>query len=401
MIDEYRPETDGKHERIGQTHRDPHSRGNPKTGRWSFRDSTNDTIRVTDDGGGPVDVDILASTGYKLTAKVPYNAWNICGALKAVLDADTTLSQTYTVLYDVDDQKFTISHGGSTLSLHWSHANSNLENDLGFANGADDTGATTYTADYTINPARRHYFTPYAASSSFPWGSILDKFDQSSTLDSRLRDCRVNRLAIGAAPDDAVRLSFAGRALYYADAAGTETETADATAMGTPNTDDGSLSWGGTADYCMASLDFESSWEEEVVPCLTQGTPSSVVPRQRTTGATAGVYLGSEDSAGQFRATFYGSASGTTPSNTIVERALDALFQSGTAVSSAIAPGQASDTADYYGVRIEAPEAQMMGYDIEKSGDNLIQGGLAMHISRESSDWGLTLINNEKRSVYQ
>jgi len=371
------------------------------TGRWSFRDGVNDVIRVTDDGGGPVDVDILSSTGYKLATRVAYNAWNLCGGLKAVLDADTTLSQTYVVTYSVATHKFTITHGGSTLSLHWSHTNCNLHDDLGFNDDADDASATSYTADYTIWPACRHWFSPYANASSFPWGSILDKFDTAGTLDSVLRDVRINRLTVRADEDAALRLTFGGRALYVADAAGTETETDDSTSLATPNTDDGSLSFGSTADYPMASLEFEASWDEEVEPALCQGTPRSIVPRRRSAGGTAGVYLGAEDDAGAFRAAFYGSASGTAPSNTIVSRALDVLFEAGQAVSGALAPGQASDTADYYGVRIEAPECQMMAYDIEKSGDALIRGDLALHITREGADWGLTLINDEDRSVYQ
>lgn len=371
------------------------------TGRWSFRDGVNDTIRVTDDGGGPVDVDILSSTGYKLTERVPYNAWNVCGALKAVLDGDTTLTQTYVVTYSEATHKFTIAHGGTTLTIGWNHENSNLENDLGFDDGAADSGATTYTGDYTICPACRHYFTPYAASASFPWGSILDRFDAASTLDTVLRDCRVNNLSIGAEPDDAVRLTFGGRALYYSDPSGGETEDDDAAALGTPNTDDGSLTFGTTAGYPLAALTLESSWEEEVEPALCTGSPRSVLPRRRTTGGTAGVYLGAEDSAGVFRAAYYGATDGTAPSNTVVERALDVTFESGAPVSGAIAPGQASDTADYYALRFEAGECQMMTYEIEKSGDELVRGDLALHISRESTDWGITLVNDEDRSLYQ
>lgn len=370
------------------------------TGRWSFRDARNDTIRVTDAGGGPVDVDILSSTGYKLTARVPYNAWNVCGALKAVLDANTTLSGTYTVTYSVATHKFTIAATGGTLSLFWSHSNSNLEDDLGYAVGADDTGNTSYTADYTIWPAARHLFTPYAASSSFPWLSCLDSFDSAATLNTKIKDLRISKLTIVAEPDSPVRLQFSGRALYYADASGAETETDDGVTVGTPNTCDGQVNYGSTDDYPLASLNFETSWDEEVEPALGTGQPRSVVPRRRTTGATAKVYFGSESGAGVFRSVFYGSSVGTAPSNTIVSRALDALFLSGTAVSGVMAPGQSSATADYYGIRIEAPEAQMMSYGLEKSGDALVAADLAVHITRESTDWGITLINGEDRTLY-
>jgi hypothetical protein len=305
------------------------------------------------------------------------------------------------VTYSESTKKFTIAHGGATLTIGWNHENSNLENDLGFDDGAADSGATTYTSDYTICPACRHYFTPYAASASFPWGSILDRFDAASTLDTVLRDCRVNNLSIGAEPDDAVRLTFGGRALYYSDPSGGETEDDDAAALGTPNTDDGSLTFGTTAGYPLAALTLESSWEEEVEPALCTSSPRSVLPRRRTTGGTAGVYLGAEDSAGVFRAAYYGATDGTAPSNTVVERALDVTFESGAPVSGAIAPGQASDTADYYALRFEAGECQMMTYEIEKSGDELVRGDLALHISRESTDWGITLVNDEDRSLYQ
>ncbi len=371
------------------------------TGRWTFRDAVNDTIRVTDDGGGPVDVDMLSSTAYKLAAKVPYNAWTVCAGLKAVLDADTTLTQTYVVTYSLATHKFTIAHGGATLTIAWDHTNSNIEDDLGFSNAGADSGAVTYTADYTIWPACRHYLTPYAGSTNFPWGGILHKIDESSTLNTRLRDCRVNKLGLKAEPDAPLRFTFSGRALYFQDALGSETETDESTALGTPNTDDGAVSFGGTDDYPLESLNLDLSWAEELEPALCQGAPRSIDVKARTVEGTAKVALGAESSAGAFRATYYGAAAGTAPSNTIVERALDIRFDSGTAVSGAMGAGQANDTAEYYGLRIEAPECQMMTYDIEQSGDNPIAADLALHITREASDWGITLINNEDRSLYQ
>lgn len=417
-------------------------------GRWTFRDAINDTLRVTDDGGGPVDVDILSSTGAILSRSVPYNAWNICAGLKSVLDADTTLTQTYTVIYDDDDNKFTISHGGSTLSLHWSHANSNLEDDLGFDNTADDTGATTYTSDSAIEPAVKHYFTPCAASGSFPYGLIYDEFDAANTLDSVLPNVRLNRFGFNCQPRDLVRWSFDGRALNFHDARETGTgtgasnsftvsgadwgtdqwknfvltdsasdefviasntqtvltvtgtpasgaytisvdsETPDSSSLRTPNTSKGSITFGGVT-YGMNSLGMEFNWNETVIEKLTYAEPSEILIGRRTGSGTADIYLGEEANAALFRATYYGSTTGSRPSTTLVQRAINALFESGTSLAT-------TGTTEAYGVRLEADEVYMMAYPLEKSGDDPEMATLAMQIRKNSVDWGFTLITDSQ-----
>ena len=417
-------------------------------GRWQFRNGTNDVIRVTDDGGGPVDVDILSSTGYKLSGSGSYNAWNVCGALKAVLDADTTLSQTYTVTYDQDDNKFTIENGGATLSLHWSHANSNLETDLGFDSTADDTGATTYTSDNAIQPAPKHRFTPYAASSSFPVGFILDEMDPDHNLDTALVDVQMNTIGLNFPSRDVARFTCEGRALSFRDgyesgtgtgasnsftdstkdwmtdqwenfkltdsasttftitsntatvltvsgtpASGTYTigvnsETNDSSSVRVPNTSKGSLSFGG-GSYCMNALNVQLNWGETVVECLTEAEPSEIIPQRRGGSGSADIYLGSESDAGVFRATYYGSATAGKPSTEIVQRALDALFESGVSLST-------TGTTEAYGIRFEAAECHMMAYPLEKSGDEPEMAALAFRITKETTDWGITLITDEQ-----
>lgn len=131
----------------------------PDADMFTFTTASNDVIRVTDDGGGPVDVSITTGAGSTITSGTAYRFDDVAAGLKAVLDGNATLSQTYTVTFDETTRKFTIAHGGATLSLHWSHANSTIEATIGFSDAADDTGATTYTADTAIvDPVGNIYY---------------------------------------------------------------------------------------------------------------------------------------------------------------------------------------------------------------------------------------------------
>jgi hypothetical protein len=79
--------------------------------------TVNDVISVTDDGGGPIAVNLVTGTGHTLSYLTPTTAALVAAGIEAVLDGDPTLSETYTVSYATN--KFTIAHAGTTLSLHW------------------------------------------------------------------------------------------------------------------------------------------------------------------------------------------------------------------------------------------------------------------------------------------
>jgi len=132
----------------------------PLAGGFQFWSGVNSTIVVTDDGGGPVSVDLLVAVGdydEPLVAGERYTGAEVAAALEAALDANTTLSQTYTVTWDSEDQQFTIAHGGTTLTLHWTDCPM-MANQLGFDHAADDSGATTYTSDEARDVTARHWF---------------------------------------------------------------------------------------------------------------------------------------------------------------------------------------------------------------------------------------------------
>ena len=91
-----------------------------------------------DEGGGELSASVVAGI---------YNANSLCTAIKTAMEA--VGANTYTVTYDDLTKKFTIAGSGS-FSLLWntgSHPN-NLGDDIGFDISADDTGASTYMADY-------------------------------------------------------------------------------------------------------------------------------------------------------------------------------------------------------------------------------------------------------------
>lgn len=112
----------------------------------------NESISVTDDGGGPVTVDII--DGSNAVSGTRYTGDELAGFIKAALDADTTLTQTYTVTYSSTTHKFTIGHGGSTLSLHWT-TTPMIADLLGYDYSADDTGSTSYEGDEARVPIGR------------------------------------------------------------------------------------------------------------------------------------------------------------------------------------------------------------------------------------------------------
>lgn len=364
----------------------------PDDGQFIIYPGVNDTIRVTDAGGGPVDVNIVTGAGASAAYFTPYTATAFATHLEAALDGNTTLTATYTASQDGVDYKWDIEASGATLSLHWSHTNSNMESLLGFSDALDDTGATTYEADDPSDWAIQHVFTPIATGSSFPWIGVLDKFDQSATLDNILYDARVNRISFDEADEDVVRFSFEGRALNFKAAIGSEVETADAAGLSTPNTSKGTLYFG-SENYKMGRLSTEFRWEERVIPALVQLNPEELVPGRRAASGNADIYLGAESTL--WKKVYYGGASGTEPSTTIEERALNAKFQSGQAVS-----GLNGTTEDFYAVTIHSEESRCLTYPVDKSGDDPVMGGLTFQIDKGERGWAIALTNNYATGYY-
>lgn len=365
-------------------------------GRYMFVAGLNTVIRVTDDGGGPADVDILDGDGAMLEGLRLYSAGMVCAGLKSVLDNDTTLGDVYTITFDDTTKKFTIaSDGSTTLTLHWSHANSTMQDILGFDDAADDTGAFTYTGDNPADWAIAHKFVPTPASADFPWGTILDRFDSAATLDTLLIDCRINTIAINCADADVVRFTFDGRALSFQDATGSETETAEVSTIACPNTKKGTMYFG-AAGFKLAALNEEFRWAENIIPALVQAFPEDITPGRRAASGDADIYFGAEANAGTFRAAYYGGTGGTTFSTTIVIRALDAYFQSGQAIQ-----GLGADTEDYYGIRLCSPEARMLTYPLEKSGDDPVMATLGFQITKKDVQYAVVLVNEYASGYYE
>jgi len=93
-------------------------------------------------------------------------------AVQTALNAVTAASGDYTVSYSRTTDKFTIETDQAYLDLLWStgsNAASGCHTSLGFASGADDTGATSYAADNML-PNRFASGQPVRSPEhGFPW----------------------------------------------------------------------------------------------------------------------------------------------------------------------------------------------------------------------------------------
>jgi flagellar hook-associated protein 2 len=115
-------------------------------------DSSNNKINFKEDAG--------SGLGSELTATIASGTYTVTELEAAVKSAMETASAaggnsaTYDVSYDAASQKFSISDGGGTLTeldLLWgsgTDAAASVAATMGFSS-ADETGATTYTADTT------------------------------------------------------------------------------------------------------------------------------------------------------------------------------------------------------------------------------------------------------------
>jgi hypothetical protein len=177
--------------------------------------------------------------------------------------------------------------------------------------------------------------------------TILDKFDASTNLDTVLINARVNSITFTADANGLVRMSYEGIALEFEDAGGAETSTADVATISTPNTgnEDGYVFMNEVA-YWFASFETTLQWEPSTLPKLTQMGPEEVSAARRRVSGSADIFFGADDGE-MFRKAYYGGASGTTFSTTIVEEPLHIKFCAGT------------DTPE--GTDAQAPESQDYG----------------------------------------
>lgn len=365
----------------------------PNDGKYVIYPGVNDAIVVKEDSGSFYTINILTSTGHTASAFTPYTASALGTHLKAVLDASTDLTGTYTVSFATN--VFTIAATGpTTITLGWTQTGCNMGDLLGFDTSADDTGALTYDGDYDADWAIRHVFTPIATQSSFPWLTFYDAMDADSTLDTLLSDARVRSMTLNAEPNNVLRLTFEGRAMSFGDATGSETFTADATACTEPVTSKGVLYFP-NASYKMQRLTGEFTWAENIIPALTEEEPQDLIAGRRSAKGTADVLLGAEASAGLFRKVYYGAVDGTAPSVTITEQMLHAHFQAGQAIVN-----ENVTNPEYYGVILHSEETRLLTYPLEKSGDAPISGGLTFQIHKGSTAWCLVLVNNYATNYY-
>lgn len=353
--------------------------------------TVNDVIRVTDDGGGPVDVNIVTGTGASLEYLTAYTGAEIASGLEDALDGDTTLSETYTCSFT--SNKFTIGHAGSTLSLHWTSEPLTAKW-LGYDYAADDTGSTSYQADNDSNWPNHHVFAPIDAVADFEWMTILDKFNDNADLDTLLIDARVNSVTFTADANGLVRMSYEGIALSFEDAAGSETSTADASTIGTPNTgnDDGYVIMNQVA-YWAASFETTLQWEQTTLPRLAQMGPEEITASRRRIGGTMDIYFGADDGV-MWRKAYYGGASGTTFSTDIVQEPLAVQFCAGQDTPTG------TDAPLPYSVIFSMYHTNILTYPLEKAGGDPVDAGMTFMVSRDSIDWGIVFVNGYAANYY-
>jgi ribosomal protein S11 len=361
-------------------------------GRWILT-GDNDALVVTDSLGGPTTVNILTTR-----SDVRYHAltgWQLAAALKSALEAQMTGIGIYTVLYDdtAASNKFYITSDQALLTIPWTDASCTIEEELGFT--ADDSGGTEYTADTALIPAKKHSFIVVDTSDEFPWYTIYDQMDSAATpsLNTVLRDCRINNFTIDAKENDVIRLSYSGRALHFSNALGSETENAEETSIAAPVSSAGSLKFLTTEDYPLIDLNIVAQWAEQLESQLTTITPRSLVPGRRSVKGNSRVSLSAEDTGGLFKKVYYGGSSGTAPSVSLVDSPLDVAFEAGQELVT-------TGTTEYYGVRFILGGGKLLSYPLTKAGDGLVQGQLMFAGHRQTYDWAVVLTNNEDDGAY-
>lgn len=353
--------------------------------------TVNDVISVTDAGGGPIAVNIVTGTGATLSYLTAYTGAEIAAGLKAAMDGDTTLSGVYTISYT--SNKFSIGIDSGSFTLHWTTEPLTAAW-LGYDSSADDSGAGPFVSDSDANWPNSHIFKPIDSVSSWPWVAILDKFNADTDLDSILLDCRVNSITFTADANGLVRMSYEGVALSFGDAGGSETNTADATTIATPNTgNESGYVIMNQAAYWAAGFETTFQWEQSTLPKLTQVGPEEITAARRRVGGNMDIYFGADDGV-MFRKAYYGGASGTEFSTTIVQEPLAIKFCAGAQTPSG------TDAQLPYSITWAYYHTNILGYPLEKSGGEPVDAGMTFMVSRDSVDWAIILTNGYDADYY-
>ena len=196
-----------------------------------------------------------------------------------------------------------------------------------------------------------------------------------------------------------VTMSFTGRGLNRGDPGGSEVETEDTSNFTAVNTATGHVRfWDPTAapeSYRCTAMNIVFEWAESIEPELTAIAPYNIAPGRRSANGTMTIGLGAEDSGGAVRAALYGSDSGTEPSNTIVQRAIDVLFNSGQTVPSQVG------TTEKYGLQFEAREVHLRNFNVDRLGAGYEQGTFDLRFTRLSEAYYITLINAADDTLYK
>jgi len=110
-------------------------------GTFEIITNKNDSIHFTDDSGS-----------YK--AKIDSGVYTADGlATEIQTQMNASASDTITVYYDDQTNKFVISSDGSTFTLNWTNSaivSKNIGKTIGFDVTSDDSGDTSYTADKSV-----------------------------------------------------------------------------------------------------------------------------------------------------------------------------------------------------------------------------------------------------------
>lgn len=234
---------------------------------------------------------------------------------------------------------------------------------------------TTGTGPYV------HDFEPITASASFPYLTIIDKFDASSTLDVMLVDVRINSLTVTANERDALRLEFEGRALSLTTTLGSPTLNGEVTGLLTPNTAKGDVTVD-AADYCLNTLTANYTWGEALATCLTDAELEQVIVQGRNVTGTADVFLGAN--ADLWEEVYLGGAAGTTLSTIMTSGAIVATFESGGDIPTEAVP---------FHVQLGLAESKYLTYPLGQTGDDPVRGGLTFQTTRITTDWYIQLQN--------
>lgn len=226
----------------------------------------------------------------------------------------------------------------------------------------------------------QHTFTPITSAASFPYLTIIDKFDASATLDVLLRDVWLNSLTITANERDALRLEFEGRALYFTTTLGSPTLNDEPAGLLSPNTAKGTLELDSTA-YKLNTMTLNLAWGEALASSLCSAELEQVIVQGRNVTGNADAFLGAE--SGLFEDVYLGG--GATPSTDISTGNLEAQFESG---------GEPLTGPLPYYVKLALAETRFLTYPLGQSGDDPVRGGLTFQVTRNTTDWEIELQND-------